>query len=148
MFLKLIYKFSFTNTVFNEDNKIKRLCVNLKARNLMSIIKKYYIASTSRMLMIIGTLWPHFQTCPILWQYYLNISMLILFLYIKLHALRIHKNNDKFTDTLNFSRGSTPALDPRMECVNFEWPLFNTRELLNVIKYRVMCKKYILNIVY
>lgn len=43
MFLKLIYKFSFTNTVFNED-----LCVNLKARNLMSIIKKYYIASTSR----------------------------------------------------------------------------------------------------
>lgn len=48
MFLKLIYTFSFTNTVFNEDNKIKRLCVNLKARNLMSIIKKYYIASTSR----------------------------------------------------------------------------------------------------
>lgn len=37
MFLKLIYKFSFTNTVFNEE-----------ARNLMSIIKKYYIASTSR----------------------------------------------------------------------------------------------------
>lgn len=132
MFLKLIYKFSFTiNTVFNEDNKIKRLCVNLKARNLMSIIKKYYIASMQLrefMLMIIGTLWPHFQTCPILWQYYLNISMLILFLYIKLHALRIHKNNDKFTDTLNFSRGSTPALDPRMECVNIEWPLFNTRE--------------------
>lgn len=43
-----VSKTHFTNTVFNEDNKIKRLCVNLKARNLMSIIKKYYIASTSR----------------------------------------------------------------------------------------------------
>lgn len=43
MFLKFIYKFLFINIVFNEDNKIKCLCVNLKVRNLMLIIKKYYI---------------------------------------------------------------------------------------------------------
>lgn len=121
MFLKLIYKFSFTNTEFNEDNKIKRLCVNLKARNLMSIIKKYYIASTSRIHACdYRNPLTAFPNMPDTLAVLLNISMLILFLYIKLHALRIHKNNDKFTDTLNFSRGSTPALDPRMECVNFE----------------------------
>lgn len=43
MFLKFIYKFLFINIVFNEDNKIKCLCVNLNVRNLMLIIKKYYI---------------------------------------------------------------------------------------------------------
>lgn len=43
MFLKFIYKFLFINIVFNEDYKIKCLCVNLKVRNLMLIIKKYYI---------------------------------------------------------------------------------------------------------
>lgn len=43
MFLKFIYKFLFINIEFNEDNKIKCLCVNLKVRNLMLIIKKYYI---------------------------------------------------------------------------------------------------------
>lgn len=43
MFLKFIYKFLFINIVFNEDYKIKCLYVNLKVRNLMLIIKKYYI---------------------------------------------------------------------------------------------------------